>query len=231
MGFVMKTALPLIALLVAAQSNAAYGSSKVDRFSVGLTYADVSHDVLEYDGFTLDARVKVVDNFAFRLALTDARTGDLRATVNSTTYTFGLDARRHAFGGELTVPFTNNSLTFSLDFAGATLEGTATDGINSASGELVDNTQVVLGVRYVHEFGAGMSLGLGVSHYINDLSLKNGLDAIYTVKDNSTTAPSIALAWAPTPGFSLQVAYSTEDTLLGIPDADGTVSVTLRVNF
>lgn len=227
----MKTTLPLIALLAAGQAHAAYGSNLADRMSFGLTYSDVSRDVIEYDGFTLDARFKVVDTFAFRVSLTEARTGDLNSTVGVTNYAFALDARRFSVGGELTVPFTTSFLAFGLDFCTTTLDGTASNGLNTVSGELLDNTQVVVGARYVQEFGSTFSVGLGVSAYVNELSPRNGFQTVYSLDDDTTVAPSLTVAWSPVPSFTLQLAYSTEDTLLGIPDADGTVSLTARVNF
>jgi len=227
----MKAILPLLVAASAVQAHASYRPAGAERFSAGLTYADVSHDVIDFDGFTLDARFRVVDNFALTFSLTDASTGALTSTKGPDTYTFDVDARRFSVGAELKVPFATSFLGFTLDFAGTKLKGSASKDLQSANGDVVDNTQVILGARYVHEFGSGISLSLGVSHAFNDITLKNGFETVYEIDNDPTTAPSLALAWAPTPSFSIQLAYSTADTLLGLPDANRTVSLTLRTNF
>jgi len=47
----MKTILPLLFAASAIQVQAsAYRPAGSERFSVGLTYADVAHDVIDFDG-------------------------------------------------------------------------------------------------------------------------------------------------------------------------------------
>ena len=111
------------------------------------------------------------------------------------------------------------------------IRDSASNGLTTVSGDVAKNSQVIAGIRYVHELGAGFSVGLGVRHSFNDLSLRNGLETVYRLNDDDTTAPSLSVTWAPAPSFSLEVAYSTEDALLGLADADGTVSLSAQFAF
>lgn len=81
--------------------------------------------------------------------------------------------------------------------------------------------QYRLRLAYDLDLGYGFSGGLSVTHFFNnDLS---GAD--------DTTAPAITLGYELTKGLALNVTYSTEDLVHGIPDQDGSWIVGLTYKF
>lgn len=212
----MKThTLPTLAILTLA---AAAGAQTVpvkrattsDLFSVGVTYAatgNVGNSGDDVGGLILDARVSVTNGVFLIASYTDASsfTDPILDTANPSAYGIGFGTKFAAGNGSLELSYSFHHL--NLDF---TPTPPATDTTD----------QHWIKAAYTLELGNGLSVSLGLTEILNS---ENGIDNV--------TAPELSVGYKFGQGFSAQLSFSTEDTLLGLPDADNTVSVGARYGF
>lgn len=229
----MKLLLPLLVASAAishAQSPAAKVSS-ADRYSVSLDKYEVVRDVDDFDGLALGAKARVADGLRVALGYANASSDafDLTGVTN-----VELEATRVSLGAEYEVPLAGGGLTFSLAYAQASAEAEG-----DFAGDALENSQFVLGARYERELGAGFSVALAASHFVNDLEVESGFApsdapasaALLARYDDSPTSVGLTLAYSPTRLLSFHLTYATEDSLFGLGNADNTISFGVRASF
>jgi hypothetical protein len=227
---------PLLFLISASAFSQAQSHLPIDReasaVSLGISYADVSHDVVDYDGYVLGARFRVVQDFYVTAGWTSASTG----VVGVAEYDLevDLDVDMWSLGFEYEIPSGPGKFTLSLAYSDGALEGYVSDGTGLGAlytGDIIENSQIILGARYDLPVGDMVKLGFALTHFKNDFSFVNGLSSLGSIRDKSVTAPKIELSIQPTKMFSLSLAYSTEDILLGLPEADGAFTLGAKLHF
>lgn len=253
----MKLTLPLLL----ASSAAAFAqvsplhSQASPNFAVGANYFDVrGGDYVDYNGYTLGLRAKVTKSISVVATYGDSssdrvyREGfyDDGIVAYAAQGEAVVEVKRYSLGFESSQLIGPGLLTAGIAYADSTSKGKAwgsyTDFTGpaesfSVSSDLVDNTQIVLSLKYELEIAKGLNLGFGLTHFFNDFSYSNNdakvfFDTLgYTLNDDDVTAPSITLSYSPIKVLTLHMSYSTEDIALGLPDADGSFTVGVRLNF
>lgn len=240
----MKHIIPTLTLSTLAAASAVAQSAGLQtqatpNFSVGVERFDVSSDTLDYDGFTIGAKGKVVGPVSLVASYSDASTDSISLDFLSDLdpifagASLDLDVRRYSLGVESSHAVGSGFVAFGIAYADSTLKGSAL----GESADLIDNKQVILSVRYDLEVAKGLTLGFGLTHFINDLKFSNADASDFadfiglTLEDDDVTAPVLSLSYSPAKAVTLHISYSTEDVALGIPDADGTLTFGVRANF
>lgn len=234
----MKHIIPTLTLSTLAAASAVAQSAALQtqatpNFSVGVERFDVSSDTLDYDGFTFGAKGKVVGPVSLVASYSDASSDSISLDPVFPGESLDFDVRRYSLGVESSHAVGSGLVAFGIAYADSTLKGSAF----GESADLIDNKQVVLSVRYDLEVAKGLTLGFGLTHFINDLKFSNADASDFadfiglTLEDDDVTAPVLSLSYSPAKAVTLHISYSTEDVALGIPDADGTLTFGVRANF
>lgn len=119
------------------------------------------------------------------------------------------DVNAYTFGLGVAIPAGNGRFTIGLD--GTTLE--------------FDNytyePQAAIRFAYDHQFDFGLHIGAGVTQFFNSTAIGD---------DN--TAPTLTVGYKFGPKApSLDLTYSPDDAILGAPDSDGSLSLSLKIAF
>jgi hypothetical protein len=226
----MKRLLPLL-IASAAVSHAQTVVKRAntdDRFAVSLDSGAIMRDVDDFDALALGAKARVADNLRVTLAYVDASSDP----ASFDTSTLELDATRVALGLEYDIPAGPGAVTFSLAYARTTAEASG-----DAVGDAFDNNQLVLGARYERRLVGDFSLAVTALHFVNDYKGKAGFadagvrDALVARYDDSPTSLGASLLYSPTRLLTFHLTYATEDSLLGLGNADATLSFGVKVTF
>ena len=221
----MKLLLPLL-VASAAVSHAQTAQVKVDNkgdYAVSLDKYEVVRDGDDFDGLAFGAKASLAKNWSATFSWASASSDAF--VLNGTN--LELEATRFALGAEYDLSAGPGGVTLSLAYS-----QTSTESEIGSYGDAFDNNQLVVGARYEQALGAGFSATIGVTHFINDFEGKGvratDLDARY---GDSTTSFGVTLAYQVVRNVSVHLTYSTEDALLGLSDADNTISFGVRANF
>ena len=221
----MKLLLPLLAAS-AAVSHAQTAVTKVnnaDRYSVSLDKYEVVRDGDDVDGLAFGAKASLAKNWSATFSWASASSDAF--VLNGTN--LELEATRFSLGAEYDLAAGPGSVTLSLAYG-----QTSTESEIASYGDAFDNKQFVVGARYEQDLGYGLTGILGVTHFINDFEGKGvraaDLDARY---GDSTTSFGVTLAYQVVRNVSVHLTYSTEDALLGLADADATISFGVKASF
>jgi len=229
----MRHLLPIL-LASAALSHAQTASIKVtspDHYSVSLDKFEVVRSGDDFDALALGAKVGVGDDLRLALSYAGASSDpfDLTGATN-----VEVEATRISFGAEYDLAAAGGDFTLSLAYARTSGE---TEG--GFVGDAFENSQVVLGARYGRELGAGFSVAVSAHHFINDLEVESGFApgdvpaaaALLSRYEDSTTSLGLSLLYSPTRRLSFHLTYATEDALLGLANADNTISFGVKASF
>ena len=91
--------------------------------------------------------------------------------------------------------------------------------------EVIDNytyePQAAIRFAYDHQFDFGLHIGAGVTQFFNSTAIGD---------DN--TAPTLTVGYKLGPKApSRDLTYSPDDAILGAPDSDGSLSLSLKIAF
>ncbi len=221
----MKSLIPLL-VAASAVSQAQTAQVKVDTtgdYAVSLEKHEVVRDGDDFDGLSLGAKARLAKNWSATFSWASASSDAF--VLNGTS--LELEATRFAVGAEYDLAAGPGGVTLSLAYA-----QTSTESEIGSYGDAFDNTQFVVGARYEHALGNGLTGIIGVHHFINDFEGKGAraadLDARY---GDSTTSFGVTLAYQVVRNVSVHLTYSTEDALLGLANADNTISFGVKANF
>ena len=220
----MKTTLlPLVILTAAAsaQTMPVKSVNRSEQFSVGISYASTSDawpspfDNLDTSAMTVDLRATVASNIFLTASFSDMNTNLVIAPpaasdyLDISSYSFGFGTKIAAGNGNLELSYAYCKLDFPYDN--------------------LSMNQNIFKVGYTVELGNGFNVGLALIHYLNDEITGSG--AFSGGQPDDVTAPVVTVGYNFGQGFSANVSYSTENTVFGGPDADGTMSVGVRYGF
>ena len=120
------------------------------------------------------------------------------------------DVNAYTFGLGVAIPAGNSRVTLGLD--GTTLE-------DPVYGEY--EAQAAFRVAYDYQFDFGLHLGASVTRFVNG-----------AVIGDDVTAPALTVGYKFGPKApSLDITYSNKDAILGLPDADRSLSISLKIAF
>jgi hypothetical protein len=104
-------------------------------------------------------------------------------------------------------------------------------------GDAFLNQQFVLGASYAVALGKGFTATLAANKFISDFDVDKSFSsasartALAERFDGSPFSVGLTLAYAPTDKVSIYLSYATEDSLLGLGNADNTISFGLSARF
>ena len=228
----MKTILPLL-IASATVSYAQTAPAKVtsaDHYSASIDKYEIVRDGDDFDGLSLGAKARVADNLNIAFSW---------ANVSSDTFTINVDdvvefeVSRISLGAEYNLSAGPGDLILSLAYATTSAESEI-----GVMGDAFENNQFILGARYEQKLVGDFSFALSASHFINDFSVEglfaanDGLtNSLVNRYEDSTTSFGVTLAYTPTRLLTFHLTYATEDALLGLANADNTISFGIRANF
>jgi hypothetical protein len=225
----MKSLLPLLLVAAAAQAQTASVKAPADSFSFSADNFMIARDVDDFDGMSYGIKAKVADHVRVSLAYADA-TSDAFELVSGLNVEVG--ARRFSVGAEYDMHVEQGVVTLSLAYgqiAGRTKGGFV--------GDAFLNQQFVLGASYAHTLGEGFTAIVSANKFISDFdpdksfSTASARTAISERFDGSPFAVGLTLAYAPVEHVTIHVTYATKDSVLGLGQADNTVSFGVRASF
>ena len=215
----MKTTLlPLVILTAAAsaQTMPVKSTNVSERFSVGIGYA-MANDTWAFAGapFQVDSTATIIDvratvyqNIFLTASYSDIKTdlpaGEGPGNLDMSSHSFGFGTKIAAGNGNLELSYAYN--TVKIDF------------------ESVNLNQNILKAGYTVDVGSGFNVGLAVI-YISNKDVTNAPPI------DNVTAPVVTVGYKFGQGFSADLSYSTENTVFGAPDADGTTTIGVRYGF
>ena len=205
----MRILTPSLLLAVAAGASAQTAKSspgyndlgRPGRFEIALTPAVGSVDISETNYPGVGTQSGVGLDAQFHLPSVFFLKVGVKAYSDVNAYTFGLG---------VAIPAGNGRVTLGLD--GTTLEDP----------EFADyEAQAAFRVAYDHQFDFGLHLGAGITHFVNG-----------SLIGDDSTAPTLTVGYKFGPKAPcLDLTYSPEDAILGTPDADGSLSLSLKIAF
>ena len=217
----MKTTLlPLVILTTAAsaQTMPVKSVNRSEQFSVGVSYASTSDawgfGNLDTSATTVDLRATVVSNVFLTASFSDMNTDTIIGPIQPDAF----DISSYSFGFGTKIAAGNGSL--ELSYAYCKLDFPYND---------LSMNQNIFKAGYTVELGNGFNVGLALIHYLNDEITGSG--AFSGGEPDDVTAPVVTVGYNFGQGFSANVSYSTENTIFGGPDSDGTMSVGVRYGF
>ena len=214
-----STILPLVILTAAAsaQTMPVKSTNVSERFSVGIGYA-MANDTWAFSGapFQVDSTATIIDvratvyqNIFLTASYSDIKTDvpsgiPVPGSLDMSSYSFGFGTKIAAGNGNLELSYAYNKV--EIDF------------------ESVNFNQNILKAGYTVDVGNGFNVGLAVI-YISNKDITNGPPI------DNVTAPVVTVGYKFGQGFSADLSYSTENTVFGAPDADGTTTIGVRYGF
>jgi len=219
----------LIPLLVAAASVSHAQTAQVQvsasgNTSVSLDKYEVVRDGDDFDGLALGARTSLGDNWSATFSWADASSDTFDVAPGAGVE---LEATRFALGAEYDLDAGKGGVTLSLAYARTSAESEV-----GVIGDAFDNSQIVVGARYEQALGGGLTGIVGATHFINDLEGKGAQAAAFDRRyGDSTTSVGVTLAYEVHRNVSVHLTYATEDALLGLANADNTISFGVRASF
>lgn len=223
----------LTSLLVAAAavSNAQTAQVQVKssgNYSVSLDKHEVVRDGDDFDGISLGAKARLTDSLGATLSWADASSDTFSLAGTNVEF----EASRLSLGAEYGLSAGAGDVILSLAYARTTAESEV-----GALGDAFENSQFVLGARYEQKLAAGFSFAVSASHFINDFEVESGFAsapvraALADRYEDSTTSLGVTLAYEVHRNVSVHLTYATEDALLGLANADNTISFGLKATF
>lgn len=232
----MKTILPLL-IASATVSHAQTAPAKVtsaDHYSVSIDKYEIVRDGDDFDGLSLGAKARVADNLNIAFSW---------ANVSSDAFTLNVgdpdpedvefEVSRISLGAEYNLSAGPGDLILSLAYATTSAESEI-----GVIGDAFENNQFILGARYEQKIAGDFSFAVSASHFINDFSVEGPFAAevdltnsLINRYEDSTTSFGVTLAYTPTRLLTFHLTYATEDALLGLANADNTISFGIRANF
>lgn len=204
--------LALASLTAAASAQLApTASRRADVGSVGVTYNHVNGWDLGSQGensVTVDGRVHLTRQFFLTASYTDNQDISFGPiTLTPSSWSLGLGGKFDAGSGSIEAAYAFRRVDFGVPLPGAD------DSIN----------QNLLKLGYTHDLGSGFSAGVSVLGILNETDFDNVFAPVFTV------------AYRFNFGLSLDVNYSTKNTVLGLDesgvDFGSTLSIGARYNF
>lgn len=225
----MKSLLPLLLVAAAAQAETAKVKAPADSFSLTADNYMIARDADDFDGMSYGVKAHVWDDVRLTLSYADV-SSDPFELVSGLNVEVG--ARRFSVGAEYDLHTAEGDVTLSLAYGQTT--GRTKGGF---AGEAFRNQQLVLGASYARPLGEGFTAILSANKFISDFdpdtsfSTASARSALSQRFDGSPFSVGLTLAYAPTDHVTLHVTYATEDSLLGLAGANGTVSFGVRASF
>lgn len=219
----------LTSLLVAAAavSNAQTAQVQVKssgNYSVSLEKHEVVRDGDDFDGMSLGAKARLTDSLSATLSWADASSDTFLLAPLATVE---IEATRVSLGAEYELATGAGRTVLSLAYARTSAESEV-----GVVGDAFENNQFVLGARYEQALGAGFTAIVGATHFINDFEGQGPQAAAYEARyEDSTTSLGVTLAYEVHRNVSVHLTYATEDALLGLANADNTISFGLKASF
>ena len=211
----MKTTLlPLVILTAAAsaQTMPVKSVNRSEQFSVGVSYAMTQNVFGAGAGAEVDSDTTIIDVRAtvFPNIFLTASYADIKIDVPAGEGPVpNLDINSMSFGFGTKIAAGNGNIELAYAYSKVESEF-ASEDIN----------QNIFKAGYSVDVGNGFNVGLTVIHYSNS---DTGFDDV--------TAPVFAVGYKFGQGFSADLSYSTENTVFGGPDADGTTAIGVRYGF
>ncbi len=205
MQILTPTLLTLVAVSASAQTaktSSGYSDlGRPGRFEIALTPAIGSIDISDQNYPGVGTQSGIGLDAQFHLPSVFFLKVGVKVYSDVNAYTFGLG---------VAIPAGNGRVTLGLD-------GTTLEDPEYAEYE----AQAAFRVAYDHQFDFGLHLGAGVTQFVNGALI-----------GDDSTAPTLTVGYkfgpkAPT----LDLTYSPEDAILGTPDADGSLSLSLKIAF
>lgn len=225
----MKPLLPLLLVAAAAQAQTPVVKAQAGNFSLTADNYMIARDGDDLDGMSYGVKAHVADNVRMTLSYADATSDSFELVPG---LNMDLAARHFSVGAEYDIHTGPGALTLSLAFA-----ETAGRAEGGASGDVFKNQQFVLGARYAMALGQGFTASLAATKFISDFDPQAGFAtaparaALSQRYDGSPVSVGLTLAYAPVEYVIFHVTYATEDSLLGLADADNTLSFGVRAVF
>ena len=104
-------------------------------------------------------------------------------------------------------------------------------------GDAFRNQQFVFGASYAKDLGQGFSATLSANKFLSDFDVDTAFStaaartALAERFDGSPFSVGLTLAYAPTDNVSIHLTYALEDSLLGLGNADNTLSFGVSARF
>jgi hypothetical protein len=232
-GYAMKTILPLLiaSATVSHAQTAPAKATSADRYSASIDKYEIVRDGDDFDGLSLGAKAGVADNLNLAFSWANVSSDAFALNVGDPNVEF--EVSRISLGADYNLSAGPGDLILSLAYAKISAESEI-----GVLGDAFENNQFVLGARYEQKLVGDFSFALSASHFINDFSVK-GLfaadvdltNSLVNRYEDSTTSFGVTLAYRPTRLFTFHLTYATEDALLGLANADNTISFGIRANF
>lgn len=229
---VMKTILPLL-IASATLSQAQTAPAKVTtagNYSVSVDKYEIVRDGDDFDGISLGAKARVADNLNAVFSWADVSSDTFTLTPGTDVE---LEVSRISLGAEYNLSAGAGDVILSLAYAQTSAESEV-----GVIGDAFENNQFVVGARYEQKLVGDFSFGLSATHFINDFSVEGPFaapvqrkNALINRYEDSTTSFGVTLAYTPTRLLTFHLTYATEDALLGLANADNTISFGVRANF
>lgn len=230
---VMKKILPLL-IASATLSQAQTAPAKVTtagNYAVSVDKYEIVRDSDDFDGISLGAKARVADNLNAVFSWADVSSDTF--TLNAGDPDVELEVSRISLGAEYNLSAGAGDVILSLAYAQTSAESEV-----GVIGDAFENNQFVVGARYEQKLVGDFSFGLSATHFINDFSVEGPFAADNDLKnalinryEDSTTSFGVTLAYTPTRLLTFHLTYATEDGLLGLSNADNTISFGVRANF
>jgi hypothetical protein len=104
-------------------------------------------------------------------------------------------------------------------------------------GDAFRNQQFVFGASYAKDLGQGFSATLSANKFLSDFDVDTAFStaaartALADRFDGSPFSVGLTLAYAPMDNVSIHLTYALEDSLLGLGNADNTLSFGVSARF
>ncbi len=220
----------LLTLLFAASATVTHAQTpRQETFSIGVDKSMIVRDGDDFDAVSVSARARLSGGLSVTASYADA-TSDLFTLTPGVDVE--LDATRFSVGLEYDLTAGPGIATFSLAYADTSAEASGTD-----SGDAFDNGQVVIGARYRYDLSRQFALTFAATHFVNDLDAESGFStalartALGQRYGDSPTSVGVSLTYSPAEYVTFHLTYASEDALLGLGEADNTISFGVRANF
>ena len=225
----MKSLLPLLVVAAAAQAQTAPVKAPADNLSFTVDNYMIAHDVEDFDGLSYGVKGKVWDDVRMTLSFADI-TSDPFDLVSGLNVEAG--ARRFSVGAEYDLHTADGIVTLSLAYGQTT--GRTKGGF---VGDAFRNQQFVFGASYAKDLGQGFSATFSANKFLSDFDVDSAFStasartALAERFDGSPFSVGLTLAYAPIDNVSIHLSYATEDSLLGLGNADNTISFGVSARF
>jgi len=225
----MKSLLPLLLVAAAAQAQTAPVKAPADNLSFTVDNYMIAHDVEDFDGLSYGVKGKVWDDVRMTLSFADI-TSDRFDLVSGLNVEAGV--QRFSVGAEYDLHTADGIVTLSFAYGQTT--GRTKGGF---VGDAFRNQQFVFGASYAKDLGQGFSATLSANKFLSDFDVDTAFStaaartALADRFDGSPFSVGLTLAYAPTDNVSIHLTYALEDSLLGLGNADNTLSFGLTARF